>query len=161
MSSDEGQKEELGRLMRHGGQKGREISEKSAEFGQFGHQVADLASAGERVLKYVVPSRVDLQPKIDAWRFLIEQEDDLLGHLKSISMPTASTAGTVSAEVMMDFARQDTVIRYVQQERQNDVAEAAERLSAVIGRQADKKDVLLLMRRCGLSQAVHRTEQSR
>ena len=93
MSSDKEQKGRLKRLMQEGGQKGQEIFEKSSEFGQFGHQVADMASAGQEVLKYVIPSRVDLQPKIDAWQFVNQQEDNILQRFTSISIPTASTAG--------------------------------------------------------------------
>jgi hypothetical protein len=153
MSSDEDQKDKLKRLMQEGGQKGQEIFKKSSEFGQFGHQMADMANAGQEVLEYVIPSRVDLQPKIDAWQFLNQQGDDILQRFTSISMPTASTAGTASAYAMTDFARPDTVINFVEYDKQNGVRIAAQRLSAVIDRQADKDHVLSLMRQYDLSRA--------
>lgn len=151
MSSDNEQKDKLEKLMQEGGQKGQEIFKKSGEFGQFGHQIADMASAGREVLKYVVPSRLDLQPKIDAWQFVNQQEDNILLHFTSISMPTASTAGTASAYVMTDFARPDTVINFVEHDKQNEVRVAAQRLSSVIDRQASKDHILSLMRQNDLS----------
>jgi hypothetical protein len=153
VSSNKEQKDELERLLQEGGEKGREIFDKSGELGQFGYQVADMASAGQGVLKYVIPSRVDLQPKIDAWQFVNQQEDNILEHLASISMPTALTSGTASAYAMTDFARPDTVIDFVEHDKQDEVQVAAQRLSAVIDRQADKNLVLSLMRQCDLSRA--------
>ena len=153
MSSDKEQKDRLKKLMQEGEQKGQEISEKSSEFAQFGHQVADMASAGQEVLKYVIPSRVDLQPKIVAWQFVNQQEDNILQRFTSISMPTASTSNTASAYAMIDFAGPDTVIDFVEHDKQNEVRVAAQRLSAVIDRQADKNHVLSLMRQYDLSRA--------
>jgi len=139
--------------MQEGEQKGQEISEKSSEFAQFGHQVADMASAGQGVLKYVIPSRVDLQPKIDTWQVLNQQEDNILQRFTPISIPTMSTSSTASAYAMIDFAGLDTVIDFVEHDKQNEVRVAAQRLSAVIDRQADKNHVLSLMRQYDLSRA--------
>lgn len=153
MSSDKEQKDILARLMQEGAQKGHEIFEKSSQFGQFGHQVADMASAGQEVLKYVIPCRVDWQPKIDAWQFVNQQEDNILRQMESISMPITSTSGTASAYAMTDFAELDTVIGFVEHDRQEEVRVAAQRLSAVIDRQADKDHVLSLIRQYDLSHA--------
>lgn len=139
--------------MQEGGQKGQEIFERSSELGQFGQQMADLANAGQGVLKYIIPSRVDLQPKIDAWQFVNEQEDNMLQRFKSISVPGASTASNTSAYAMTDFAAPDTVIQFVEHDKQNEVRIAAHRLSAVIDRQADKDHVLSLIRQYDLSRA--------
>ncbi|MFC1929703.1 hypothetical protein ACFLW6_02395 [Chloroflexota bacterium] len=54
---------------------------------------------------------------------------------------------------MTDFARPDTVINFVEHDKQNEVRVAAQRLSAVIDRQADKDHVLSLMRQYDLSRA--------
>jgi len=151
--SDKEQKDRLKRLMKEGEQKGQEISEKSRKFTQFGHQWADMASAGQEVLKYVIPSQVDLQPKIDAWQSVNQIEDNILQRITSISMPTASTSSTASAYAMIDFARPDTVINFVEHDKQNEARVAAQKLSAVINRQADKNHVLSLMRQYDLSRA--------
>ena len=153
MSSDKGQKDRLKRLMQEVEQKGQEISEKSGEFAQFGYQVADMASAGQEVLMYVIPSRVDLQSKIETLQFVNQREDDILQRFTSIPIVIASASGTASAYEMMDFAGPDTVINFVEHDKQNEVRVAAQRLSAVIDRQADKNHVLSLMRQYDLSHA--------
>lgn len=153
MPSNKDQKDELDRLLKEGGEKGRQIFDKSGEFGQFGYEVADMASAGQGVLKYVVASKVDLQPAIDAWQIVNQQEDNILQHLAPISMPTASTSGTASAYAMTDFASPDTIIDFVRPDKQEEAQAAAQRLSAVIDRRGDKDRVLSLMRAYGLSRA--------
>ena len=78
MSTDEEQKDRLERLMREGEKKGQEIAKKGSDFTQFGNQVSDIASAGQCILRYVKPTQIDWSPKIDAWEFLNQQENNIL-----------------------------------------------------------------------------------
>jgi hypothetical protein len=154
MASDEQQKGRLSRLIGEGEKKGQEIAKESGDLVQFGQQVTDLAGASRGVLKYVTPTGIDWEPQMRAWRYVNEQEEAILGSMKSISMPTATSSASTAAYSMLDFANPHAISSFVVPDRRAEAITAVQRLSNVIERQAEKGRVLSLLRQYGLATAA-------
>ena len=154
MSSHQEPKDELERLIRESKTKSKKIVKKSSDLVQFGQHMTDLANASEKVMKYLPHSGIDWKPKIGSWSYANQQQDAILASMMPISMPTATTSGTVTAYSMTDFATADKVLGFVPLERQGEARVAVEQLSHVIDRLSVKDKVLSLLHEYGLSSAA-------
>jgi len=147
-------KDELVRLIRESREKSEQIVQKSDELAQFGQYMTDLANASEKAIRCVIPSGIDLEPKIDAWSYANQQQDAILAGMMPISIPTATTFGITVAYSMSDLARPSNIIRFVPPDRQDQARIAADQLSHVIDRLAEKNKVLSLLCQYGLTGAT-------
>jgi len=155
MESEEEQKHELERLLRESKRKSKEISRRAGEYMQYGQHMTDLAGAGEHVINCILPSGVDWQPKIEAWRYANEQQDEVLNKMGAVSVSALTSTGSVVAYEMDQFADPNTVIVFSGQSRQDEVRKTSIELSHVIDRFAEKEKILELLQRYGLSASSH------
>lgn len=151
MTSDQERKDEFLRLLQENKEKGREIGSKSGDLMQFGHEVADLAEASEDTLKYFTPGGIDWEPKIQAWRYVTEQQDVILRNISPLPITTVTSATGTASYSMIDFARASSIDCFVPPDRRDEARVATQKLLSVIDRQAEKGKVLSLLCQYGLA----------
>jgi len=154
MSSHQESKDELERLIRESRRKSKEIIRRSSNLLQWGQYMTDLADASEKVMEYPSPSSIDWEPIIDSWRYANEQQNEILASVGSVSIQTAMASGSTATYAMTDFAKPNNLVRFVSIDKQDKARAAAEQLSQVIDRLAEKNTVSSLLRQYGLTSAA-------
>ncbi len=153
MSSEEGEKDELSKLISEGETKGREIAKKSSDFVQFGQHTSDLANASLGVLKYITPRGIDWNPQKRVWEYVNKQQDAILGHMNEIEMPTMTASSSTANYTMTAFSNFANISNFVMPNKKGEAKIATKRLSDVINRQIEKDKVTSLLQQYGLSDA--------
>jgi len=147
-------KQRLERLIRDSRNKSVEITKLGGSIVEWGQQMADLSEASSKVIQYPVPSGFNLEPTIDAWAHLNQQEDSVLAGLRRFDAPLVTTSGSTAAYSMASFSGSPMFIAEVPSDRQDAARADVQFLGEVIDRLADKESVLSLLRQFGLDKAA-------
>ena len=148
MSSEQEPKDELEKLAGDVRDKGKEIANMGRGIVLYGQLMADMGELTERRLKYPTPTNIDWPHTIGAWKYALQQEDNIIANLGEIAVTTAS--GNAVAYTMTSFSEGSYIDEYVPEAQRPEAHHITKILRDTIYRQADKTRVLALFREYGL-----------
>jgi len=154
MVFDRDSKDELKELIIESKIKSEEIKRQSGDLLQWSQYMIDLADASEKVAINLPSTGIDWKDKIDSWKYLNQQQYQVILGMKNITIQNVSSSGNNATYAMADFTNVSNFINSIPYDIQGDTLAAAVRLGHVIDRFAEKEKVMLLLKQYGLINSV-------
>ncbi|MDO8670568.1 MAG: hypothetical protein Q7O66_03955 [Dehalococcoidia bacterium] len=146
-------KKRFSQLIEHSILKSEEVELRAGDLAKHGRYARDLGLTARERLKYATASSVDWRRMIGTLQYSNEQQDQILSGLPTF-IGTATSASTAAASSMTGLADYEAVCTYAPRQEWEQARRAAEELSAVIDKFAEKEEVKKLLRQFGLDNAT-------
>jgi hypothetical protein len=131
---------------------GNEITKKASEYQRYGQYISDLANESLAITKYGIPSHIDLDPKLQAWSYVNQQQQLILDAFSIAPLPLNTASAATASYSMLEFTDPDNIVPFVPIEKQPEVQAHVARLSDIIDRQAkNREEILTLLNQYGLN----------
>jgi uncharacterized protein YdeI (YjbR/CyaY-like superfamily) len=88
MSEEKKPEEELSKIMQITSEKAQHIINFNDNSKRLAQQIIDLSRAGDNIIKYPIPSDINLSTTLHAWQRVSDQADEVLHKLSAISLYT-------------------------------------------------------------------------
>lgn len=146
--------DELVRLIRLSKEKSIRVTKLAGDYLSWGQYVSDLSEASDAVIGFGLSINVDWESTIDSWQRINEHQDNILATFGKVPIRPIMTSGSSVAYKMSYFARPENIVLNVSPEKREDAQVAANNLSQVINRLANREEVLAIMSEFGLANAA-------
>jgi hypothetical protein len=150
MSEEKKPEEELSKIMQRASEKAQRIIDFNDNSKKLAQQIIDLSNAGDNILKYPIPSGINLSTTINAWQRVSDQTDDVLGKLSAIPLYTLSSVASGVNFTMTQFITSDRLYSFLPLQQQSAAITAQKNLGQVIDQSIRKDDITRLMQQFGL-----------
>ena len=151
MSEERKPEEELAKIMHVTSEKSQRIINFSNDIRRLAQQLTDLSNVGENILKYPIPSGINLRTTINVWHRVNDQVDEVLHKFNTISVDALSSVASGVNFTMTQFITSHGLYSSLSPQQQSAAITAQKNLGQVIDQSIRKDDITRLMQRFGLN----------
>jgi hypothetical protein len=148
--SEEQKPEELAKIMYITSEKAQRIINFNDNSKKLSQQIIDLSNAGDNILKYPIPSSINLSATINARHRVNDEADEVLHKLNAISLYTLSSVASGVNFTMTQFITSDGLYSSLPPQQESADITAQKNLGQVIDQSIRKDDITQLMQQFGL-----------
>jgi hypothetical protein len=150
MSEEKKPEEELSKMMQITAEKAQSIINFNDNSKRLAQQIIDLSRTGDNILKYPIPSGINLSTTINAWQRVNDLADEVLHRLNTTPLNALTSVASSVNLTMTQFIRGEELYSSLPPKQQSAAITAQKNLGQVIDRSIRKDDITRLMQQFGL-----------